>query len=131
MHFSASLLATEYQNSSGCPTYAATTKSRWLRQGEPCPGGRGSRQARHGWRAPESGQDVLLREKRPPADRTRRPAGARAVDLLAHPRGSAEQKTAGRSPPPIPTPPSNSEEVVPPSPVTVARQAVVPGLEVA
>src|SRR3546814_6304409 len=66
MHFSASLLATEYQNSSGCPTYAASTKSRWLRQGEPGPGGRGPRQARHGWRAPESGQDVLLREKRPP-----------------------------------------------------------------
>src|SRR3546814_19218916 len=62
-----------------------TTLFRSLRQGEPCPGGRGSRQARHGWRAPESGQDVLPREKRHPADRARRLTEARAVHLIMHP----------------------------------------------
>src|SRR3546814_6253043 len=59
-------------------------KCRWLRQGEPCPGGRGPRQARHGWRAPDSGQDVLRREKRLPAVRARRPTGARTFGLV-HP----------------------------------------------
>src|SRR3546814_12732676 len=57
-----------------------------------CPGGRGLRQARHGWRAPESGQDVLPREKRPPADRTRRPTGARTVNLVAHPADRRKAK---------------------------------------
>src|SRR3546814_17282896 len=46
------------------PTYAASTEAPLAAPGEPCPGGRGPRQARHGWRAPESGQDVLPREKR-------------------------------------------------------------------
>src|SRR3546814_11651635 len=60
-------------------------KGRGLRQGGPCPGGRGSRRASHGWRAPESGQDVLPREKRHPADRARRLTEARAVHLIMHP----------------------------------------------
>src|SRR3546814_2392505 len=32
-------------------------KRRCPSQGEPCPGGRGSRQARHGWRAPERSEE--------------------------------------------------------------------------
>src|SRR3546814_18385813 len=80
------LSTTEDQEPSGAgprPT-RLQPKCRWLRQGEPCPGGRGPRQARHGWRAPDSGQEVLWREKRPPAVRARRPTGARRVGLV-HP----------------------------------------------
>src|SRR3546814_17415852 len=55
---------------------------RWVSGGGLCRVGRGSRQARDGWRAPASGQDVLPRGKRLPAARTRRPTGARAVDLV-------------------------------------------------
>ena len=62
------------------------SKRRCLRQGEPCPGGRGPRQARHGWRAPDSGHDVLRREKRLPADRARHPTGVRASTCRASPR---------------------------------------------
>src|SRR5690606_39982318 len=42
------------------------SKHRWLRQGESCPGGRGSRQARHGWRAPESGHGCPAEGKATP-----------------------------------------------------------------
>src|SRR3546814_1246551 len=87
------LSTTEDQEPSGAgprPT-RLQPKCRWLRQGEPCPGGRGPRQARHGWRAPDSGQDVLWREKRPPAVRARRPTGARRVGLV-HPHAQRSEE---------------------------------------
>src|SRR3546814_15033715 len=60
---------------------------------ESCHGGRGSRQVRHGWRAPESGHGCPAEGKA--ADRARRLAGARSLGLVVHHPG--REKKAARS----------------------------------
>src|SRR3546814_3502594 len=99
------LPATKDQDPSGTwprPTQLQP-KRRWLRQGEPCPGGRGPRQARHGWRAPESGHGCPAEGKAAPGRQGtathrsphERPVGHASPQMGEEPKKSPPSRDGG------------------------------------